>query len=295
MAASQKEHWRDHQAHIHSISLAGELNARVSKWLLIQCWYVAFFNFHHSFQACHSSSRVVVTFDPSKFTEKKQRRFHISNVQYFQPLVALHNQSSPVGGRYKLYYNLTTLLRSLHPPDTASILYYCTSPEKPRIAGELRLRVASSDHATFECGSDLLKLNGQPWSCSLYIVSKYYTPLYEKLREDGFISDDLDAILSTLPKVQKSHPIYTLNDTFIIGFSYSSSFFTVITEQGIESLHFSQDDPVKCVIPLYDDYILPPKEGELHRRCYKPNEISNPPAWSANIDKSATLRDLQLL
>ena len=201
-----------------------------------------FFNFHHSFQACHSSSRVVVTFDPSKFAEKKQRRFHISNVQYFQPLVALHNQSSPVGGRYKLYYNLTTLLRSLYPPDTAAILYYCTSPEKPHIAGELRLRVASSDHATFECGSDLLKLNGHPWSCSLYNVSKYYTPLYEKMREDGFISDDLDAILSTLPKVQKCHPIYTLNDTFIIGFSYSSSFFTVITEQDIESLHFSQDN-----------------------------------------------------
>ena len=65
MAASQKEHWRDHQAHIHSISLAGELNARVSEWLLIQCRYIVFFNFHHSFQACHSSSRVVVTLDPS--------------------------------------------------------------------------------------------------------------------------------------------------------------------------------------------------------------------------------------
>ena len=156
-------------------SLAGELNARVGKWLLIQCWYVAFFNFHHSFQACHSSSRVVVTFDPSKFTEKKQRRFHISNVQYFQPLVALHNQSSPVGGRYKLYYNLTTLLRSLYPPDTAAILYYCTSPEKPHIAGELRLRVASSDHATFECGSDLLKLNGQPWCLKI---------LYSSLRKN---------------------------------------------------------------------------------------------------------------
>ena len=30
-------------------------------------------------------------------------------------------------------------------------------------------------------------------------VSKFYIPLYEKLREDGRVQDDLDAILSTFP------------------------------------------------------------------------------------------------
>ena len=54
---------------------------------------------------------------------------------------------------------------------------------------------------------------------------------------------------------------------------------------------------VKCVIPNYDGYIVPPKEGELHRRCTskKAIEILNPLVWSANIDKSSMLGGLQLL
>jgi hypothetical protein len=41
--------------------------------------------------------------------------------------------------------------------------------------------------------------------------------------------------------------------------------------------------PVKCVIPLYDGKIVPPEEGELHRRFFR--KYTNPPAWSVNIDK----------
>ena len=57
---------------------------------------------------------------------------------------------------------------------------------------------------------------------------------------------------------------------------------------------------VKCVIPNYDGYIVPPMEGELHRRCLnyarkKPIEILNPLVWNVNIVKSSTLRGLQLL
>ena len=53
----------------------------------------------------------------------------------------------------------------------------------------------------------------------------------------------------------------------------------------------------KCVIPNYDRFIVPPKEGELHRRCTskKEGEILNPPVWSLNIDNRASLRGLQLL
>ena len=60
--------------------------------------------------------------------------------------------------------------------------------------------------------------------------------------------------------------------------------------------------PVKCVIPLYDGYIVPPKEGELHRRsnvkCHRgPMRVIGDfdrPVWSADIDKSL-MRGLQLL
>jgi hypothetical protein len=45
--------------------------------------------------------------------------------------------------------------------------------------------------------------------------------------------------------------------------------------------------PVKCVIPLYDGYIVQPKEGELHRRYLRKKvELV---VWSLNIDKSKSV------
>ena len=125
------------------------------------------------------------------------------------------------------------------PPDTKAFLYYYTSPETPRIAGELRLRVIPSDGpASFESGSDL-GFKGQIWSRSLYVLSKYYIPLYEKLREEGYVPDDLNAVLSTFPPgLPRSQPLYTINDTFIIDFSNYARIFTIITEQGVGSLRF---------------------------------------------------------
>ena len=116
-------------------------------------------------------------------------------------------------------------------------------PEKPRIAGELRLRVTSSDDpASFESGSDLLRSNGRPWSRPLHALPKYYNPLYKKLREEQLVPDDLDAILSTLslklPNYRQSH-LYTLNDTFVVDFAHNLHF-VVITEHGVGSLPFSQ-------------------------------------------------------
>ena len=131
--------------------------------------------------------------------------------------------------------------RPPYPPDTTAFLYYFMSSEKPRIGGELRLRVASSDdYASFESGYDLLKSNGQPWSRSLYRLSKYFIPLYEKLREEGIVPDDLHEILSTFPlNVHRCQLLYTLNDTFIVDFSSHGLSFNVITEKkGMEKVRF---------------------------------------------------------
>ena len=85
-------------------------------------------------------------------------------------------------------------------------------------------------------------MDGQLWSRPLYSLSKYYVPLYEKLREDRLISDDLDTVLSNLPsKLQlfrRRNYFYTLNDTFVFDFSHDALIFFVITEQGVESLSF---------------------------------------------------------
>jgi hypothetical protein len=115
------------------------------------------------------------------------------------------------------------------------------SPERPRIAGELRLRVtSSSDPSSFESGSDLLRTDGLPWSRPLYVLPNYFFPLYEKLREERFVPDDLDRVLLTLPskklKYRRSQILYTLNDTFIVDFNTNRTTFFAITERGVESL-----------------------------------------------------------
>ena len=128
------------------------------------------------------------------------------------------------------------------------------SPKKPRIAGELRLRVAlSNDAASFESGSDLLRPDGQIWSRHLYTLSKYYLPLYKRLREDRLIPDDLHAALAALPSriIRLNRVLYTLNDTFIVDLSSSTKRFFVITEQSIQTLpllNFTfRDSRVDCM------------------------------------------------
>jgi hypothetical protein len=162
----------------------------------------------------------------------------------------LQNQSSPVSARPPLHYDkkkyesgTRIYFRNLPYPDTKFFLYLFTPPGKPRIAAELRLRIISGgDPTSFESGSDLLKLNGQPWSRPLCILSRCYKPLYERLREDRLVPDDLDAILSTftskVSSYNRSQLLYTLNDTFIVDFSCAQQYFFVITEQGMKSIRF---------------------------------------------------------
>jgi hypothetical protein len=185
---------------------------------------------------------VVVTLDPNKFAEKKQQRFRIGDQQSFQPHVLPFNQFkvSRIFYDYNDHGKNAEAL-SYYPSGTNAFLYYSMLPEKPRICGELRLRVTSSDDpASFESGSDLLQSNGRPWSRPLYHLSKYYSPLYEKLREERFVPDDLDAALSTIPSRQprycSSQLLYTLNDTFTLDFSSTQSNLFAITEQGVERL-----------------------------------------------------------
>ena len=195
---------------------------------------------YNSFQ--RDPQNLIVTLDASKFTEKKQQRLHIGNLRAFRPHITLYNELRLVVRDKQIFYN-----RSMpphyprYPPDTTAFLYYFTSSERPRIAGELRLRVASNDdHTSFESGFDLLRSNGRPWSRSLYSVSKYYTTLYEKLREDGLVSDDMTAVLSTLPpRVCKGQHLYTLNDTFFLDFSRKKQALSVITEQGMGNMQLT--------------------------------------------------------
>jgi hypothetical protein len=186
---------------------------------------------------------VILTLDPAKFAEKKQERFHFGrgNLKSFLPRVSLLGKSSLVMSPSMDYERSAMGRKRNYPPDTKAFLYYSIPSDKPRIAGEIRLRVTSSDdHSSFESGSDLLRTNGRAWSRPLYFLPKYYTPLYDKLREDRLVQDDLHAVLSNLPSkcpiYGSSSILYTLNDTFIVDFNSVESNFVVITERCVDTL-----------------------------------------------------------
>ena len=86
MAASQKEHWRDHQAPFRWNK------SKCKYWVLIMSCLP---NNLHAF-ASRNDSHVVVTLDPNKFAGKKKQRLHIGNLKSFGFLIVLHNQLSPL-------------------------------------------------------------------------------------------------------------------------------------------------------------------------------------------------------
>jgi hypothetical protein len=191
---------------------------------------------------------VILTLDPTKFAEKKQERFHLGKLKAFRPRVSLLKQSSLAKAEPMEYDGVSRMgswKRVEFPPDIRAFLYYSMPPGKPRIGGELRLRVTSSDDpASFESGSDLLQKNGRAWARPLYPLSKYHPLLYEKLREDQFVQDDLDAVLSNLPTkhvlYRRSSLLYSINESFIVDFSTYQSNIFVITERGVGRLVLHQ-------------------------------------------------------
>ena len=188
----------------------------------------------------------IFTLDPNKFAEKNQRPLRIANQKTFDPRIVLHNNRLGTVVGPHIHYDTSGKKFTPFPPNTKAFLYYSTLPGRPRIGGELRLRVTSRDDpASFESGYDLLGLNGQPWSRPLFMLSRCssYIPLYKKLRKEGLVQDDLDAFLSTFPSsfglYYRGQQLYTLNDTFMVDFSSENVQFTVITEQGVEILQFN--------------------------------------------------------
>ena len=208
------------------------------------------YSFQHKKQSPPKPPKIythtIVTLDPKKFAEKNQKCLDIGDLQGFIPHILLPNQSGPV---YTCAMHYDRSVGSMeeegvirpYPLHTKAFLYYSIPQGKPRIAGELRLRVTSSYNvASFESGSDLLLPDGQLWSRPLYRISKDYPSLYEKLKEDRFIPDDLDRVLAALPPKQIFSPriqlLYTLNDEFFVDISSRQLNFLIVSEHKVEKL-----------------------------------------------------------
>jgi hypothetical protein len=209
---------------------------------------LVFYSFQIQVYRRKTRKRMIVTLDPNKLAEKKQECLDISGRKSFRPYTLLLEQSRAVKVNSLHYESGLKRDESPHasyPPDTKGFLYYSMLPGRPRIAGEIRFRVTSSDDpASFESGSDLLRANGLPWFRPLCVLSKIILPLYEKLKEEQFIPDDLDKVLLNFPSVRlryrTSQILYTLNDTFIIDFSRQEFNLFAITEQGAKDIAFDK-------------------------------------------------------
>ena len=80
--------------------------------------------------------------DPNKLAEKEQQCLHIGGQVSFLLYTSLLEQSSSVVPkvlRYEFWRDGEP--HPPYPPDTKGFLYYSMSPGRPRIAGEVRLRV----------------------------------------------------------------------------------------------------------------------------------------------------------
>ena len=135
------------------------LSSRVS--IIYQPTFMHLLIFLQKRRPVEGSLAIIYTLDPNKFAEKNRQRLHLDNRAWVQPYVSLHKQPSPVVIP-QLDYDLDMNSRLPYPPNTKAFLYYSISPEKPRITGELRLRVTSSDDAaSFESRSDHVRVDGR--------------------------------------------------------------------------------------------------------------------------------------
>ena len=198
-------------------------------------FYQSTFTCLYFFQFTRKNGRVrygIVTLDPNKFAEKKQQCLHIGNRLSFTPFVSLKKSSHFINSGLYLFYAPSNIRVSHHPrypPDTKAFLYYSMSSEKPRIAGELRLRVTSSnDTALFESGWDLLRPDGQIWSRSLFIFQSS-TILCMKNR--GKINLSRTTWIRFWPSSPQKK-FLSPKSTFIVDFSFKRWVPCAITEQG---------------------------------------------------------------
>ena len=129
----------------------------------------------------------------------------------------------------RIHYDLNgkqdALIHPPYPSETKAFLYCFMSPEKPRIAGELRLRVTTSDDRLSRVG----------WTSCEQMVNydRVHFMLFQILissvsKTEGrtnFVSDNRQSFIDFAfnKPYPRGHLSYTLDDTFIVDFSCFSS------------------------------------------------------------------------
>ena len=130
--------------------------------------------------------------------------------------------------------------------DASGYLYFKPpEPHRPAVSGEIRFRLATTPE-TFTTGKDLEKPDGERWGLPLFtLINTGLRPLYEKLVEDGLVTQEMQKSLVSFSSSAKFRPfvmghrssglppvLYNLSDSFTIDLStYRLSLFA-LTDTG---------------------------------------------------------------
>ena len=179
---------------------------------------------------------MIKTLDPSKFRQTGQTLFDISG----EP--SLHIDGPNIHQRLKLPLYHGEKERDF-PAKTTGYLYFQPAPAKrPRISGTLRFRLAATPEE-FAKSEDLKRPDGKVWQAPVYVLAKHpsWKPLFDKIMEDGLISQDLHTSINTLlsekgktalPVLGNDGVLYSLSDTFKLDLSFRSQTLWAVTDKG---------------------------------------------------------------
>jgi len=135
------------------------------------------------------------------------------------------------------------------PSNSIGYLYFRpAAPNRPRITGELRFRLATAPEH-FERGEDLKLPSGEPWRRPLFTLmpTASHKPLYDKLVEEGLVSQAEDRVVADFCTTTGVPPflrawrydwsvLYSLSDPFILHLSYPEQHMRGLTDTGIMHL-----------------------------------------------------------
>lgn len=186
------------------------------------------------------NGRELYTLNPQEFIRKGQEWLDLAKVAHPTIRIFSPNQDTfrPVQLPYATKSGENT--RSPWPSDAKGFLYYARPPGAPPIASEVRFRLTPvNDPKAFDHGEDLHLSDERPWRRPIYSIAtnSVLGPLYDKLRQEGLVSPELDKALKALPKLSimysRCQIVHSLSDTFKLDLSSDWHTLFAISEKGI--------------------------------------------------------------
>ncbi|KAK0236745.1 hypothetical protein EDD85DRAFT_952688 [Armillaria nabsnona] len=168
----------------------------------------------------------------------------------FRDLSNKNSLNSPGQGHYLHYSRIIPKSYISFPDKTTGFLYYWTHSDLPATAGQIRLRLTSTnDPSLFESGSDLHKPDGTPWAIPLARLLRdgSGSGYIQMLLNDGLVSKELIRskyfrLYEKLRFRATSVLIESFDDVFPLSFPRSALSISAASSDGAAQVQLRLDD-----------------------------------------------------